>query len=105
MRVDVPSVEGLVWQVTNEAKGVFLGVYLVVPALWERLSGGLGFEQIQQCIDNFPEELEEYFRELVYNRIYRNWRIHTAQAFKLAMLVLEYRSECKHSQGPLMAHS
>lgn len=85
-------------QVTRRAEGVFFWVRLVVAALKERLEVDDDVEALQHCVDDFPDKLEDYFRDYIYDRINKTWRKDTAQALKMAILVAQQHEELSQPQ-------
>ena len=81
----------LVAEVARHAKGVFLWVFLAVRALADRIKAGMDLAQLWGFLEDFPKDLDEYFREMIYKRISDTWRekSETAQALKLAMIARE----------------
>ena len=72
--------------VRSKAEGVFLWVSLATGALCERLAVGQEIEQLRLCLDEFPVDLEAYFKSRIYERIHSTWVVDTALVLKLAVL-------------------
>jgi hypothetical protein len=54
-------------KIVEKAKGVFLWVFLVVRNLKETLPNEDTVEALEQIVDDFPTELEEYFERMLDN--------------------------------------
>jgi hypothetical protein len=92
MSVQHPSdLDVLATRITALASGVFLWVHLAVSALAERLRAGSNMEQLLQCLYALPKDLEDYFYDMIYQRIAKTWRegSETAAVLKLATLLQE----------------
>ncbi|KAI9651620.1 MAG: hypothetical protein M1831_000580, partial [Alyxoria varia] len=57
--------EDAVQSIVQKAKGVFLWVFLVVNSLHNSLPDAYTVEDFQRRVDAFPEELEQYFTEML----------------------------------------
>lgn len=75
---------GLVPQIADKAHGVWLWVYLVVRDLLRDLTGEEGYCFLQRRLDNFPDELEKYFEDIIC-RIDKIHRQETARIFLVAL--------------------
>jgi hypothetical protein len=75
---------GLVPQIAEKAHGVWLWVYLVVRDLLRDLRGEEEYPLLQRRLDNFPDELEKYFENII-NRIDKIHRAETARIFLVAV--------------------
>lgn len=64
----------LVDEVTLHANGVFLWVYLCIRALTERVRAGASPSQLKKCVRDFPKDLDQFFRDMIYQRISSTWR-------------------------------
>ena len=83
------SSKSLIRQVAFAAEGVFLWVELVVNALCSEIRKGCPIEQLSLILSDFPTDLDDYFRDLIFGRI-GNTRPNvskTAAALKLAMVI------------------
>lgn len=67
------QIPNLVAEVVSKAKGVFLWVRLVVGALCERIPVAVHPRELLACLNDFPSDLEEYFRSMIYDRINPTW--------------------------------
>lgn len=69
------------WQVVESvverAEGVFLWVSMVIDALCERLRGGQAITALQKRVNDFPQQLEDYCRDLMFKRL-RGSRSHSS---------------------------
>lgn len=81
------SVEELISAIANKAKGVFFWVYLVVRSLREGFEEGDCVQIMQQRVDEFPADLEDYFKHML-RRLSKTYRKHTIQALSLAIKIL-----------------
>lgn len=63
-----------------------------MSALKERLAAGVSQRQLAHCIDEFPAELEDYFRYTIFKRIHPTWRSHTGRALRVVMYTVNERS-------------
>lgn len=89
--------ESLVLDILAKADGVFLWVSLVLDALCERLASGEDLISLKERVDDFPSELEEYFRKLIYDRIPETYRFSdTAMALYLQLAFLGYHWKPGH---------
>jgi hypothetical protein len=79
-----PRCTTLAPQITNRAQGVWLWVYFVVRDLLRDLKGEEGFRFLQRRLDSFPDELEDYFANIL-SRIDRIHRQETARIFLIAV--------------------
>lgn len=90
--VESSDLDALVQLVVGKAQGVFLWVQLVTSALEERLVASNSLKQLLGCVEDFPDELEDYIRHSIYDRIHKTWRSDTAQALKMGLIL----SRCRH---------
>lgn len=85
------------------ANGVFLWVELVVKALASELRKGTcnDFGDLETVLDEFPIGLDEYFHDLIFNRITKTRRNvpDTAAALMLALKVAEFSSDLHVTYG------
>jgi hypothetical protein len=89
----------LIYDVANAANGVFLWVELVVNALCSEIRTGCSIEHLSLAIDDFPADLDDYFRKLIFGRIgtTRPNVPKTAAALKLAMVLKSHKVETSHT--------
>ena len=92
-------IQTLVTQIVAKAQGVFLWVFLVVRSLREGIEEGDSPSLLFQRVDEFPSDLEDYFR-LILSRVSKTYRKQTSQALKLATLCLSDRTLHKVIWGP-----
>ncbi|KAK7893787.1 hypothetical protein LTR67_006488 [Exophiala xenobiotica] len=71
-------------KIVEKAKGVFLWVFLVVRNLKETLPNEDTVEGLEQIVDDFPTELEEYFERMLDN-IPRRYHEPSSSIFLSAM--------------------
>jgi len=79
-----PHYRSLVPRITEKAQGVWLWVYLVVRSLIRGLEEGDKFELLEKRLNEFPEDLEQYF-EHVLNKIEKVYRQETAEIFLIVV--------------------
>lgn len=60
--------------IADRAEGVFLWVHLILSGLSERIVAGYAHITLQKYAEDFPKELYDYFRHLIYDRISPCWR-------------------------------
>ena len=81
----------------HKADGVFIWARLVCSSMCDRLLAGKDLSDLRRCLDEFPGELEQYLRKLVYDRINSTWlqgqRSETAMALKLATIMQSYKDK------------
>lgn len=77
--------------VASASEGVFLWTELVVKALTSELCKGGGFGRLEKTLLDFPVGLDEYFQELIFNRITKTRQnsSDTAAALMLALKIAE----------------
>ncbi|KAI7487521.1 hypothetical protein KC351_g2585 [Hortaea werneckii] len=79
------EVHVLLHGIVDKAQGNFLWVSLVL----DKLSPLLGFRPIaalRKIVNEFPSELDEYFRRMIMDRIHTSFLSDTAMAIRIAML-------------------
>ncbi|KAI7285126.1 hypothetical protein KC345_g1902 [Hortaea werneckii] len=79
------EVHVLLHGIVGKAQGNFLWVSLVL----DRFSPLLGFRPIaalRKIVNEFPSELDEYFRRMIMDRIHTSFLSDTAMAIRIAML-------------------
>lgn len=81
-----PSYLELISEVSRQAQGVFLWVYLVVRDLLEGLTHGDTMRTLRQRLRAFPQDLESYFQHMV-DLIQPDYLRHTARVFEIATFV------------------
>ncbi|KAF2237239.1 hypothetical protein EV356DRAFT_496816 [Viridothelium virens] len=84
--------DGLVDDIVDKAEGVFLWTHLVLSSMHDRMLAGIDPDGLRQCLREFPSDLEEYIRDLIWARINTTWlkgRSETAYALKFAMIMVE----------------
>jgi hypothetical protein len=91
--------EELIKSVVDKADGAFLWAQLVVDTLQERLRAGRSLEDLRSCVVEFPGELQEYFRKLVYERIHSTWRT-SDTAIMLKTMQIEADSDAENDMKP-----
>ena len=71
--------------------GNFLWLTLVLDAICSHISAGLSLRVLRKCVDSFPRKLEQYFRNLVFDRIHDSCLSETAFVLKMATEILRFR--------------
>ena len=59
------TMESLVQNITDKAKGIFLWVALAVKSIRQRLQDGYQVSEIEKELDSLPQDLEELFERLL----------------------------------------
>lgn len=92
----------LVPQIVQRADRVFLWVYLAVRASTERLKAGGSLQSLQKCLQDFPRDLENYFKTMIYQRISSTWRegSEIAKALKIATLLADSQKDIAKGAQP-----
>lgn len=87
-RTQNPDATALVRKIAQKSDGVFLWAHLVVHRLRDWLKIGQSLDELDKYVEDFPSELEEYFRRLIFQRISPTWKSSSAtvQALKLTMI-------------------
>ena len=62
---DEKTMESLVQNITNKAKGIFLWVALAVKSIRQRLQDGYQVPEIEKELDSLPQDLENLFERLL----------------------------------------
>jgi hypothetical protein len=68
-RDDTAEAKAFIKQVVEQAEGVFLWTSLVVKHVSSERRKGRRIDRLRTCLKSFPEDLESYFRALVWGRI------------------------------------
>jgi hypothetical protein len=81
----------LMAKVAHASEGVFLWTELVVKALGSELRKGSDFALLEQTLLDFPIGLDEYFQDMIFNRITKTQRniSDTAAALMLGLQIAE----------------
>ncbi|KAL2210155.1 hypothetical protein CC79DRAFT_1394437 [Sarocladium strictum] len=72
----------LLRNILERAQGVFLWVTLVTTTIFENLSCGAGFEELQQILNNMPPEIEGLY-DAIYDSIPISQRQHAAAMLRI----------------------
>jgi hypothetical protein len=78
------KVHEIVEEIVDKSQGVFLWVFLVVRSLVEGLRNRDRLSQLQQRLQAFPGDLEDFFCH-IFLSLDRNYRTQTAHLFKVAL--------------------
>lgn len=91
--------QSLVTEIELRAEGVFLWTALVLKALATEVRKGCQIESLLSTMREYPEGLEQYFRERIYSRVpqTKQNRIDTANA--LMLLIHTHEAGLSHYQG------
>jgi hypothetical protein len=81
--------ERLIHNLAYAAEGVFLWTELITKAICSEIRKGKRGEQLVQVMGDFPTDLDEYFHNLIFDRIGRSSRNikDTAAALRLAVAI------------------
>lgn len=66
------AAEQFVHRVAHDAEGVFLWIELVVKAICSEMRKGKQLQQLDRVFSDFPTDLDDYFRKLIFDRIGRS---------------------------------
>ncbi|KAK8070775.1 hypothetical protein PG997_010978 [Apiospora hydei] len=95
-----PRCHWIITQISSQARGVFLWVFLVVRSLLRDIQSQEPFEHLQRRVTELPPSLDEYFRR-IFDRIDAIYRQQTARLFLVAL----YLEEHDEDPLPLMAYN
>ncbi|KAK8098842.1 uncharacterized protein PG998_012083 [Apiospora kogelbergensis] len=95
-----PRCNYIITQISDQARGVFLWVFLVIRNLLRDITSQEPFDHLQRRVNELPRTLEDYFQR-IFDRIDAIYRQQTARLFLVA-LHLEERNE---DPLPLMAYT
>lgn len=87
------QLEQLADSVSSRAEGVFLWVRLIVDALCQHIVTGATHEQLSAQLLEFPAELEDFYRKMIYDRVHSTWRVLCAAFLRLALLLYKDRAK------------
>lgn len=81
------AAERFVRKVAHDAEGVFFWIELVVKAISSEMRKGRQLHQLDKILSDFPTDLDDYFRKLIFDRIGRSRQNmkDTAAALQLAI--------------------
>jgi hypothetical protein len=77
LRANNVKVHEIIEEIVDKSQGVFLWVFLVVRSLVEGLRNRDRLSQLQQRLQEFPSDLEDFFRH-IFLSLDRNYRTQTA---------------------------
>ncbi|OAL54753.1 hypothetical protein IQ07DRAFT_276182 [Pyrenochaeta sp. DS3sAY3a] len=85
------AIQDLEFDIAEKSAGVFLWVNAVTRQITDRLRIGQDVDVVRKFVGEFPEDITDYYKDMIYKRISSTWRgaTTTAQALKLAMLWTE----------------
>ncbi|KAK8023927.1 hypothetical protein PG993_011993 [Apiospora rasikravindrae] len=95
-----PRCHGIITQISSQARGVFLWVFLVVRSLLRDIQSQEPFEHLQRRVNELPPSLDEYFQR-IFDKIDAIYRQQTARLFLVAL----YLEEHDEDPLPLMAYN
>lgn len=84
-----PETTKIVKDIVDKARGVFLWVKIVVTALLEGLSDGDTLPDLQETIDELPEDLSQLF-QAIWDRIDSNYHEDASQLFQIMEVASKY---------------
>ncbi|KAK3708933.1 hypothetical protein LTR37_011263 [Vermiconidia calcicola] len=91
----------LVQSIVTKAHGVFLWVFLVTRSLLRGLAEGDDLATLARRLDQFPEDLNEYFRHIM-NRVDKVYEQQTASALLLAEKIADQQLSSPASGDELL---
>ncbi|KAK8067801.1 hypothetical protein PG996_006913 [Apiospora saccharicola] len=97
---DDPRCQGIITQIADQARGVFLWVFLVIRNLIRDIQSREPFEHLQRRVSKLPPSLDDYFQH-IFDRIDAIYRQQTARLFLVALYLEEHDEE----PLPLMAYN
>lgn len=97
---DDPRCQGIITQIANQARGVFLWVFLVIRNLIRDIQSREPFDHLQRRVSELPPSLDDYFQR-IFDRIDAIYRQQTARLFLVALYLEEHDEE----PLPLMAYN
>lgn len=68
-RKGTAEAERFVWDIVYQAEGVYLWTSLVVKHISSEQRKGRRLDRLHECLKAFPQDLECYFKELIWGRI------------------------------------
>jgi hypothetical protein len=75
----------LAHSITSRASGVFLWVTLVIEAVCRHISLGCPVSVLHSYVQKLPSELEQYFHNMIFERIHESLLSDTAMALSIAL--------------------
>lgn len=86
---NAPSARSFIQHVVSSAEGVFLWAELVLKTICSEMRKGRDLGQLNQAVSSFPNNLDDYFRKFIFDRIHRTRQNvpDTAAALKLALVI------------------
>ncbi|KAI1459734.1 hypothetical protein F4805DRAFT_420067 [Annulohypoxylon moriforme] len=87
LKKDNVGYEKLASEVVQRAQGVFLWVFLVVRSLLEGACYADSIEQMQNRLEDFPKDLEDFFKHML-NDVPPPYRSQSPRTFKIASTAL-----------------
>ncbi|KAH6955665.1 hypothetical protein BKA56DRAFT_503443 [Ilyonectria sp. MPI-CAGE-AT-0026] len=78
------GIRGLMNQVADQARGVWLWVYLVTRDLVYAANRHESFEKLQEIVNGFPKDLEAYFTQII-SRVRPTFRDEMARIFLITL--------------------
>jgi hypothetical protein len=84
--------------VASRAQGIFLWARSIVNVLCEHIATGATDHELYTYLLEFPTELEDYYRKMIYDRIHGTWRSLCASFLKLALMLAEKKMSQAYTQ-------
>ncbi|PMD57951.1 uncharacterized protein K444DRAFT_614646 [Hyaloscypha bicolor E] len=79
-----PKCPNFVWNIVDEADGVFLWVFLVTRSLLDGLTNSDRIRDLQDRLNEIPKDLRDYFKLILFSTENR-YRTQTARIFTIAV--------------------
>ena len=83
-QVHDPGYDRLIEQIVEEAKGVFLWVYLAVNSILQGLTNADKLEELEKRLRHVPKTLEEYFQQML-DSVESIYRVSTSRQIRIAL--------------------
>lgn len=81
------SLKTLAMLVTSRAEGVFLWARSIVDILCQHMATGANDQELRAHLLEFPRELGDYYRQMIYDRVHSTWSSLCASFLKLALVL------------------
>lgn len=71
--------------IVQNARGVFLWVFLVVGSLQEGLINGESMARLKTRLNELPTELDDYFKQILLGHVHQKYRSESAEMFSVTL--------------------